>query len=279
MAGLWAAQVQAQSEQSGPPNAGPSTGQVSAPVSTSEISPICTDRPTKSNVPCTVDEGHWQYETDIFNVSIFRAAGTLTDTYLITNPTLKYGLSKSIDLEVNLSPYEIVRTRGADGAVTSLAGIGDLYLRAKDNVFTSRSGAFSVALIPYLKAPTARLGIGNGAVEGGEITSFSVRLTSALTLVTVPEIDVLKNANGDGRHVNTVQLVNLGYTFPHNLEVYAELWADWNFDPTGVVQQASADVAVQWGVTKYLQLDAGLNVGLNRATPGLQPYVGVSQKF
>ena len=33
------------------------------------LSSICTDRPTKSNYACTVDEGHFQYEADVANGS------------------------------------------------------------------------------------------------------------------------------------------------------------------------------------------------------------------
>ena len=35
------------------------------PVPDDRMRNFSTDRPTKSNVPCTVDAGHFQYETDI----------------------------------------------------------------------------------------------------------------------------------------------------------------------------------------------------------------------
>ena len=73
-----------------------------SPTSAPSLSAICTDRPTKSNAACTVDEGHVQYETDIFNGTFSRQAGVTTATYLVTNPTLKYGLTKSTDVEINL---------------------------------------------------------------------------------------------------------------------------------------------------------------------------------
>ena len=100
-----------------------------------------------------------------------------------------------------------------------------------------------------------------------------------MTLTTVPEIDFFKDGIGDGRHVNTVQLINLGIALPDNFTLYGELWADWNFDPSGTISQFSADTALAYGVTPYLQIDAGLNFGLNRYTPGVQAYVGIAQKF
>ena len=92
-------------------------------------------------------------------------------------------------------------------------------------------------------------------------------------------MDAYADSVGGGHHVNTAQLINIGYSLPHNVTVYGELYGDWNYDPVRTIRQYSADAAVAWGLTKYLQIDAGLNFGLNRYTPGVQAYFGVSQKF
>lgn len=259
------------------PGAGPSAASASADPNA--LSAICTDRPTKSNATCTVDVGHFQYETDLFSGAFLRNGGVTTDVYLSPNPTLKYGVAKNVDIEVNIAPIEVVRTHDKFGNESALGGIGDLYLRLKWNFLNSSDGKLGVTALPYIKAPTARSGIGNGEVEGGMILPISYKLTDKLTFVTVPEVDAYKDSTGSGRHVNTAQLVNLGYSLPHNVTVYGELWGDWNFDPTGTVRQYSADVAAAWGLTKHLQVDAGLNFGLNRETPGVQAYFGLSQKF
>ena len=79
--------------------------------------------------------------------------------------------------------------------------------------------------------------------------------------------------------MNHIEVVNVGYSLPANVTVSGEVWGDWNYDPSGTVRQYSADVAVAWQMRKDLQLDGGLNFGLNRQTPGVQAYVGVSQRF
>ncbi len=244
-----------------------------------ELAAICTDRPTRSNAACTVEPGHFQYEADIFNGSFLRLHGTTTDVYLATNPTLKYGLAKGVDVEANIAPYEVVRTHDGSGDASTLSGVGDFYLRVKWNFYNTTDGKLSVGAIPYVKAPLARAGIGDGAVEGGLIVPVNYKLTDKITLTTAPEVDDLKDAAGTGRHANTAQLVNIGYSLPHGVTVYGELYGDWNFDPSGTVRQYTADLAAAWGLTKYLQVDAGLNFGLNRYAPGVQAYFGVSQKF
>ena len=64
-----------------------------------------TDRPTKSNVPYTVDAGHFQYEGDLFiygydNIS---TPDTNITSWTVGNPTFKLGLLNNVDFEVNFS--------------------------------------------------------------------------------------------------------------------------------------------------------------------------------
>lgn len=243
------------------------------------LSSICTDRPTKSNFACTVDEGHFQYESDLVNASFLHQGGSTTDTYLVVNPTFKYGLTSNIDLEANFAPAEIVHTQEPSGVSRTIAGVSDLYVRMKYEFLNIQSGNLQATILPYVKAPTARPGIGNGVVEGGVILPVNYKLSSILTLTIDPEVDFYKDSTGGGRHVNTAQLVNLAISLPRNFTLYAECWGDWNFDTTGLVKEYSADTAIAYGVTPYLQLDAGVNIGLNRYTPRAQAYVGVSQKF
>jgi hypothetical protein len=256
------------------------TAQSPTGTGAAQLSALCTDRPTKSNYACTVDEGHFQYEADVLNGSFSRLNGVTTDTLLVVNPTLKYGLTSNLDVEANLSPLEIVRTRDrTTGVDRTLAGPSDLYLRLKYEVLDTEGDTFEASVIPYVKAPVARPGIGDGSVEGGALVPFNYKVSSILTVTTVPELDVYRDASGAGHHLNTAQLINLGFTLPANFTLYGELWGDWNFDPAGTVKQYSFDTALAYGVSRYLQLDVGANFGLNRQTPGVQAYVGVSQKF
>ena len=82
------------------------------PVPDSEMRSFSTDRPTKSNVPYTVDAGHYQYETDIFNFSYMRTGSITMTTLLAPNPTLKVGLTNNIDFEVNWASIRAYRQSG-----------------------------------------------------------------------------------------------------------------------------------------------------------------------
>lgn len=239
--------------------------------------PICTDRPTKANSACTASEGTLQIETDVVNWTRTSAGDVRTDVILYTNPYLKYGLGAHTDVEVNIAPYVTARTRTGDLHDT-VEGVGDLYVRLKQGL-TAPDGKVQVALIPFVKAPTAKLGIGNREWEGGVAAPIVFALPQGFTLNFGPELDIL--ADGDlsgGRHAQLIGVANLAKS-AGKATFYAELWTAQNFDPAGTVRQYSADVAVAYLLTPVWQVDVGGNFGLGRNTPDAQVYLGLSTRF
>jgi hypothetical protein len=150
------------------------------------------------------------------------------------------------------------------------------------NLAGPEGGDFQAAIIPYVKIPTARPGIGNGSVEGGVIAPISFALPPGFTLLFDPEIDVLRDATGAGRHANFQTLGNLSHALSSNVTGYVELWGQADNDPANPTKQASLDLSVSWIVWSdlpNLQFDMGTNLGLTPATPKAQVYVGVSERF
>src|SRR6202023_2950762 len=103
--------------------------------------------------------------------------------------------------------YEVVTTTSA-GTQNRLSGVGDLFARVKWNLLGDDGGTVAVAVVPYVKIPTARRGIGNGAVEGGVILPVNVNLPRGWSVVFDPEVDLLENASGSGSHVNASGLAS-----------------------------------------------------------------------
>lgn len=253
------------------------TGSTAAAPANPASTPICTDRPTKANVVCTVPQGAFQIEADAINWTRFSSDGIDTDTILYTNPTIKYGLGTTTDVEVNIAPYETVRTHG-QGASDMLGGVGDLYVRVKQQL-TAPGAKTQVAIIPYVKAPTARLGIGNKRWEGGVILPVIFTLPSGFSLNFGPEVDVLADGDRHGHHANLVGVVNLSHAVGKKGTISAEFWNAHNIDPTGTIHQYSADVGYAYLISPRLQIDLGGNFGLNRFTPQTQVYAGISTRF
>jgi len=250
------------------------------PVPDDQMRDFNTDRPPKANSPFTVDAGHFQYETDMVNFADQWSGTAPGYTVLAPNPTLKFGLTNNVDLEVNIAPIVGVHAfNSTTDAWSTTWGFGDLFVRTKVNLWGNDGGTSAMALIPYVKAPTAPPGIGNGAIEGGVIAPLSINLPNSFSLLFNSEIDVLKDSADDGRHANFINLATLGHPLVKDVTLYVELWSDYNNDPTRRDTQYSFDTAITWLVRPNLQLDFGADFGLNSATPNAQVFAGVSQRF
>ena len=247
-----------------------------------QLRDLCVDRPGKGTSACTVDAGHLQIEADMVNGTFADDSGASVHTYLYANPTIKFGVSDNVDLEANLAPFVDIRTKDkSSGATTTARGIGDLFLRAKVNVHGNDGGAFGFAFEPYVKLPTARSDVGNGAVEGGLVVPLSLQLDDSWSVSATPELDVLQNADDHGRHAALSNVVGIGRAVGDGISVGAELWALADLDPSGRSAQYSFDLSGAWQPDGEpdLQLDGGVNFGLNDATPDLQVYAGVSRRL
>jgi hypothetical protein len=75
------------------------------------------------------------------------------------------------------------------------------------------------------------------------------------------------------------QVASLGWQVTDKLNLSAELWGQWDWGPAGTTRQASADSSVAYLLNKEVQVDAGANFGLNRQTPDVELYAGVSKRF
>ena len=80
-----------------------------------------------------------QIEADAFNWLRTGAGTERSDQMLFTNPTIKYGLGASTDIQLNWAP--LVRTRSRSGAdVAMQTGVGDVVLLERDQVGFGASG-------------------------------------------------------------------------------------------------------------------------------------------
>jgi hypothetical protein len=89
-------------------------------------------------------------------------------------------------------------------------------------------------------------------------------LPNNLTLLFNSEVDILKDTADSGYHTGFINLVNLSGTIAKDVTLYGELWSNINFDAPRTIQQYSFDTAIAYTVRPNFQIDAGLNIGLNR---------------
>lgn len=238
--------------------------------------PICTDRPAKANAVCTVPAGRVQIESTGIGWSLTDVGSTRAELLTIGASVAKIGLGDRSDLQIGFTPYAELTVR--DRARSRVSGVGDVVLRYKHRL-TGAEAPVQLSLIPFVKLPTAADGLGNGRLEGGLAVPVSFALAGPVTMTLGPELDLLADADGQGRHLALVNLVNISAPIAPRVTLAGELWTNFNFDPAGTVEQASLDAALAYAVSDDLQLDLGANAGLTRDTPDLEVYAGVSLRF
>lgn len=262
--------------------AGRAAAQDSSTQELGALRDLCPDRPSKGTSPCTVDPGHIQIESGLFDGTWDRQGGVSNDSFVYASTLLKYGLTSDIDVEAGWAPLVVQRSHDrASNTTLTDSSVGDLYLRAKFNLTGNRDSGWNFALDPYVKEPVAHAPIGNGAWEGGVVAPLATNLSKDWSIDITPEFDVVENGAGDGRHTALAGSVGLTRALNGGVSVTGELWTAVDFDPVATTHQYSFDLALAWvpPKLKYLQLDTGVNLGLNRETPDVEVYVGVSRKF
>ena len=253
------------------------------PTPDDQMRAFTPERPTLALVPFTVDAGHFQYESDLFNYTHTNYLGTGTISYLTADPTVKLGLTNWIDFEVDFNGYLNTATHSnLNGALISNGhGFGDTIFKTKFNIFGNDGGTFALAVIPFLKAPSAAPGLGNGLVEGGVVAPLQINLPQDYTLILETEIDALKNVNDDRRHANFANLACLSHALPYiskDLSLSVEFFSSVGTD-SGLPAVYTFDLGLAYLILPNVQLDAGANFGLTKASPDMNIYTGISARF
>ncbi len=132
-------------------------------------------------------------ETGLVDWAHDRSVGVTTDLTMLGSSLIKYGINDRIDIELGVTPLEILRVHGAN--INSRAtSFGDTMVRAKYRL--SRDDApVQLTLDPFVKFPTANHELGNGKVEGG----LTIPITVALGKSPVTLALALSDQCGSGR--------------------------------------------------------------------------------
>lgn len=245
-----------------------------------------TDRPDMTESPFTVDAGRVQIGTNLFGHTRSRpdTEGTVSDSYEFGTTNARVGLTNSAEVNVVWQPHGVVRTRPGDGGETTRQkGVGGLDIRAKYNFWGNdnfeKPGDTALGFLPYVTFPTDRgNGISSETVSGGLIVPFAVKLSEKFSLGLNGRLDIVRAEDSTHYHPEYITSASLSYGWTDQLSTYYEIAGRFGTrDPRGEIVILATGFAYQ--VTKNLQLDAGINIGVTNAADRLNPFVGVSMRF
>ena len=240
--------------------------------------PICADRPGKATPTCTVPRGKIQVETALVGWAHDVSGHVRSDAFAIGQSALKFGLTDRLHVELDVTPFAEIKVHGG-GFRDRVSGIGDSSVALKYRM-TRDDASVQLALRPFVKIPTANHSIGNRKVEGGiALLADSSFGGSPVGWDLAPEVDLVADFNGSGYHGAIAAAASIGIPVSDQLTLSGELWGSWNFDPSHTLRQYSLDASAALLLSPNVQVDAGVNFGLNRATPDVEAYSGVAFRF
>jgi hypothetical protein len=239
---------------------------------------LTADRPDKTESPITVDAGHFQLEMDFANYTFDSTKHETTKAWAVAPANLKVGILNNVDLQVIVETYNTQTTKDRDtGGKQRVSGFGDVTLRCKTNFWGNDGGFSAFGMMPFVKLPTAADGIGNGAVEGGVILPFLLRLPADWGIGTHLVIGQIRNVARGGYHQEAIQTVTVGHDIG-KWSGYLELFSHVSNEPHAG-WAATFDCGASYRLTRDVQLDAGVNIGLTSAADDVNPFVGLSVRY
>ena len=251
---------------------------VSGSAAAANEKPVCADRPGKATPTCTVPRGKIQVETALIDWAHDGSGHVSSDAFAIGQSALKFGLTDRLHVELDVTPFAEIKVHGG-GFRDRVSGIGDSSVALKYRM-TRDDASVQLALRPFVKIPTANHSIGNRKVEGGiALLADSSFGGSPVGWDLAPEVDLVADFDGSGYHGAIAAAASIGIPVSDQLTLSGELWGSWNFDPSHTLRQYSLDASAALLLSPNVQVDAGVNFGLNRATPDVEAYSGVAFRF
>ncbi|MCX2495288.1 transporter [Pedobacter sp. PF22-3] len=228
------------------------------PVPKEKLREMETDRPNITESPITTDAGHLQVETDLFRLEKTNGEGLLKTTRLFNQANLKLGISGSTAIQLVVQSY-VSQKEFTDGSSERSNGFGDLTLRIKQNLLGNDKGDFAVALLPYLKFPTASA-LQDDRYEGGVIVPMSLKLGGEWKLGMQVEFDRLQNEDGEGHYTQLLESLTASHPLFKKLDAVAETY--YTYDIQAHQWNNFLNAALQLEVAKDIKIDGGLNYGI-----------------
>lgn len=243
---------------------------------------LCSERPGLTTTACITAAGRLQTEMGLASWTLEQGDGERTDTYLIGDTLVRYGIGRKTELRFGWTPYGFARDRHADGSVERTGRVGDATVGVKTSII-ERKGDTGLAMSALATAilPIGRLPIGAGDWGVSFQLPVTYRTSDKVSLQATPIAAAAVNGDGQGRHSLYGSAIEVEYSLSEAVKAAfsAQVTRDDDPDPEVRGTPALGSIAVSWQPNRNMQLDIGANVGLNRAAPDVAVYAGVSHRF
>jgi hypothetical protein len=241
---------------------------------------LTSDRPDATESPYTVEPGRVQIESSLAEYTRDRhnpeRADVRVTAWSVAPVNVRVGLTPSAEVQIMADNFLDVKVDDRDsGASGRVRGFGDVTLRAKWNLRGNDGGADALAVMPFVKLPTARDGLGNDHVEGGVILPYARKLAGGWGFGAMTEVDAIRNAADDAHVLVWINTVTVSHEIAGGLGGFLELASEAGEGKPAL----SFNCGLTYALNEDLQLDLGANAGLSRAADDLVLFTGFVKRF
>lgn len=92
------------------------------------------------------------------------------------------------------------------------------------------------------------------------------------------EMDYLQDSNSSDYHQEFIDTVTVSHDIAGKLGGYVELFSNVSTE-RGAKWIATFDLGFTYAITRDIQLDAGMNIGLTSAADDFNPFIGLSMRY
>jgi Putative MetA-pathway of phenol degradation len=257
---------------------------LSHPTPGDQLRSMDTDRPNITNTPHTIDAGHLQIETGVFDYMYYRdhspGDNVRRDDFAFGEFNFRLGVLNNLEINAVVNTYDITAAHDYDGGTSLHAGsFGDTVIGAKLNLWGDDSPdetwVTALAVQPQFKLPTASDSVGNGRFEFEVPFPFLMNLPEGFHLGLQPGVSYQRNSTDTGYVTGFPSAISLDRVLICNIDVYLEYACDPTDEPHAKTEQ-TIDVGGTYPLNDNVVLDTGLNFGMNSASPNIEWVAGIS---
>lgn len=231
------------------------------------------DRPDVSSSARTLGAGRVQLETGVL-AERTRLAGEPTERRISAEMLLRIGVAERLELRVDGEP--IVAVRGVEDAID----VGDFRVGAKWRFLDALEGAASpmLALLPFVKLPTAPTPIGSGKADYGLLLAASFELPADFALDANAGLAAIGQTRPSGYLLQALVAASLSRKLAAAVTGFGEIFYASREEWSGR-DQVGVDAGIVWTVLPNLALDAAVGTSLHGRLPDVFVRAGGSVRF
>lgn len=237
--------------------------------------PICAERPGLGTPPCATPAGRMIVEAALVDWTLTRDGVDRTDTVVAGDMLVRIGLKGDAEVQIGWTAIGYGRERCTDG-IDRKSGIGDVAIGALKQLVDGDTA--SISALGRVTLPTGGSAIGAGDWGAALLVPVEVSLGRTLTFELTPSVSAAVDADRQGRHPDYGMVAGMSADLGTHFAA-VEIAVDRDLDPAGDATPLLVGLSGAWRPDSDLQIDGGVNLGLNDDADDVRLYLGVARRF